>query len=67
MARVGRFRCILGRRGSDYHVKRIGTCLPILAHHDFMLTLVEREALVRAFSPGSTLEPGLKGFHQRGH
>jgi hypothetical protein len=29
--------------------------------------LVEREALVRAFSPGSTLEPGLKGFHRRGH
>jgi hypothetical protein len=28
-------------------------------------TLVEREALVRAFSPGSTLEPGLKAFHRR--
>jgi hypothetical protein len=29
-------------------------------------TLVESEALVRAFSPGSTLEPGLKAFHRRG-
>jgi hypothetical protein len=29
--------------------------------------LVEMEAFVRAFSPGSTLEPGLKGFHRRGH
>jgi hypothetical protein len=28
-------------------------------------TLVEWETLVRAFSPGSTLEPGLKAFHQR--
>jgi hypothetical protein len=28
--------------------------------------LVEKEALVRAFSPGSTLEPGLKAFRQRG-
>jgi hypothetical protein len=27
---------------------------------------VESEAFVRAFSPGSTLEPGLKAFHQRG-
>jgi hypothetical protein len=29
-------------------------------------TLVERETLVRAFSPGSTLEPGLKAFRRRG-
>jgi hypothetical protein len=28
--------------------------------------LVESEALVRAFSPGSTLEPRLKAFRQRG-
>jgi hypothetical protein len=28
--------------------------------------LVEREALVRTFSPGSTLEPGLKAFRRRG-
>jgi hypothetical protein len=28
--------------------------------------LVEREALVQAFSPGSTLEPGLKVFRRRG-
>jgi hypothetical protein len=26
-------------------------------------TLVDLEALVRPFSPGSTLRPGLKGFH----
>jgi hypothetical protein len=31
------------------------------------VALVEREALVRAFSPGSTLEWGLKWFHRRGH
>jgi hypothetical protein len=30
------------------------------------LALVEREALVRAFSPSSTLEPGLKVFRRRG-
>jgi hypothetical protein len=29
-------------------------------------SLVEWEALVWAFSPGSTLETGLKGFHRRG-
>jgi hypothetical protein len=29
--------------------------------------LVDEEALVRPFSPGSTLELGLKGFHRRGH
>jgi hypothetical protein len=29
-------------------------------------TLVEREALVRSFSPGSTLEPGVKAFRRRG-
>jgi hypothetical protein len=28
-------------------------------------TLVERETLVRAFNPGSTLEPGLKVFRRR--
>jgi hypothetical protein len=28
-------------------------------------SLVEKEALVRAFSPGSTLEPGLKAFRRR--
>jgi hypothetical protein len=28
--------------------------------------LVESEALVRPFSPGSTLEPGLKTFRRRG-
>jgi hypothetical protein len=28
--------------------------------------LVEREALVRAFSPGSTLEPRLKAFRRHG-
>jgi hypothetical protein len=26
--------------------------------------LIESEALVRAFSPGSTLEPGLKAFRR---
>jgi hypothetical protein len=30
------------------------------------LTLVERVALVRAFSPSSTLEPGLTAFCRRG-
>jgi hypothetical protein len=29
-------------------------------------SLVESEALVLAFSPGSTLEPGLKAFRRRG-
>jgi hypothetical protein len=29
-------------------------------------TLVESETFVQAFSPGSTLEPGLKAFRQRG-
>jgi hypothetical protein len=29
-------------------------------------SLVESEALVRAFSPDSTLEPGLKAFRRRG-
>jgi hypothetical protein len=29
-------------------------------------SLVESEAFVRAFSPGSTLEPGLKAFRRRG-
>jgi hypothetical protein len=29
-------------------------------------TLVEIEALVQSFSPGSTLEPGLKAFRRRG-
>jgi hypothetical protein len=29
--------------------------------------LVDKEALVRLISPGSTLEPGLKVFHRRGH
>jgi hypothetical protein len=28
-------------------------------------TLVESESLVHPFSPGSTLEPGLKGFCRR--
>jgi hypothetical protein len=28
---------------------------------------IEREALVRLFSPGSTLESGLKEFHRRSH
>jgi hypothetical protein len=27
---------------------------------------VESETFVRAFSPGSTLEPGLKAFRRRG-
>jgi hypothetical protein len=31
------------------------------------LSLVESEAFVWAFSPGSILEPGLKGFHRCGH
>jgi hypothetical protein len=30
------------------------------------MTLVESEALVRAFSPGSSLESGLKVFRRRG-
>jgi hypothetical protein len=30
------------------------------------LSLVDIEALVDPFSPGSTLEPRLKGFHRRG-
>jgi hypothetical protein len=30
------------------------------------ITLVESEPFVRAFSPGSTLEPGLKAFRWRG-
>jgi hypothetical protein len=34
--------------------------------HATRQTLVEREVLVRAFSPGSTLELGLKAFHRRG-
>jgi hypothetical protein len=34
--------------------------------HASEATLVEREALVRAFSPDSTLDPGLKAFRQRG-
>jgi hypothetical protein len=29
-------------------------------------SLVESEAFVQAFSPGSTLEPGLKAFRRRG-
>jgi hypothetical protein len=29
-------------------------------------TLVEREALLRVFSSGSTLNPGLKAFRRRG-
>jgi hypothetical protein len=31
-----------------------------------MYSLVEREAFVQAFSPGTTLEPGLKTFCRRG-
>jgi hypothetical protein len=31
-----------------------------------VLALVESEAIIRAFSPGSTLELGLKGFRRRG-
>jgi hypothetical protein len=31
-----------------------------------MYSLVEREAFVRAFSPSSTLKPGLKAFCRRG-
>jgi hypothetical protein len=30
------------------------------------MSLVESEALVGAFSPGSTLEPGLNAFRRRG-
>jgi hypothetical protein len=33
---------------------------------DSMVLLVDSEAFVRAFSPGSTLEPGLKVFRRRG-
>jgi hypothetical protein len=33
----------------------------------FIDALVDKEALVRPFSLGSTLESGLKGFHRRGH
>jgi hypothetical protein len=29
-------------------------------------TRVESEAFIQAFSPGSTLEPGLKAFRRRG-
>jgi hypothetical protein len=32
-----------------------------------ILSLVDKEALVHPFSPGSTLESGLKGFNRRGH
>jgi hypothetical protein len=32
----------------------------------YLHSLVESEALVRAFSPGSTLEPELKAFYRRG-
>jgi hypothetical protein len=31
-----------------------------------LTSLVESEALVRAFSPSSILEPGLKAFRRRG-
>jgi hypothetical protein len=31
----------------------------------FRVTLVESETLVRAFSPGLTLESGLKAFRRR--
>jgi hypothetical protein len=34
-----------------------------LLRHQSLLSLVDKEALVLPFSPGSTLEPGLKGFH----
>jgi hypothetical protein len=37
-----------------------------IARNSSQHTLVEREAFVQAFSPGSTLEPGLKAFHRRG-
>jgi hypothetical protein len=36
---------------------------PVLMIH----SLVEKEALVGLFSPRSTLESGLKGFHRRSH
>jgi hypothetical protein len=39
----------------------LGTCS---ASHN---SPVEKDPLVRPFSLGSTLEPGLKGFHRRGH
>jgi hypothetical protein len=38
----------------------------ILALPRASLALVESEAFVRAFSPGSTLEPGLMTFRRRG-
>jgi hypothetical protein len=41
---------------------------PINTHETLLIlhALVESEALVRAFSPGSTLEPELKAFYRRG-
>jgi hypothetical protein len=38
----------------------------ILGESGGQAPLVEREDLVRAFSPGSTLKPGLKVFRRRG-
>jgi hypothetical protein len=49
--------------GDDlFHLKNCYCCLT----RQDQPSLVEREALVRAFSPGSTLEPGLKVFRRRG-
>jgi hypothetical protein len=49
-----------------------GTFYSLSAHFLFNLreimthqTLVELEPLVHPFSPGLTLDPGLKGFHRR--
>jgi hypothetical protein len=44
----------------------VGICIhfpfQILGHPNNWHSLVDWEALVQAFSPGSTLEPGLKAF-----
>jgi hypothetical protein len=36
-------------------------------HGGVVQTLVEKQYLVRLFSPSWTLEPRLKGWHRRGH
>jgi hypothetical protein len=38
----------------------------IFASQKYKTTMVELELLIRPFSPGSTLEPGLEVFHRRG-
>jgi hypothetical protein len=38
----------------------------IFASQKYKTTMVELEPLIRPFSPGSTLEPGLEVFHRHG-